>query len=277
MEDYDYSSIYDYEVHSSSNDDEFKSPYHEDEKKIKKRKVAGKSLLTIIQIAVCAIILIGFALLKFFGGDAYTQIKSWYLQNVNDSIVVQEQLNSIKQSFLHLLPSTANSQAESSKQEGNTSSNPADPNRTLVSQTGTSTYSAYSKVPVTMSVFLTSPVQNGTITSAFGFRSGTLHKGVDIAAPMNTKIFAAMPGKADVCTANSSYGNYVVIDHGNGIKTLYAHCSSIQVKKGDTVRYGQQIATVGSTGDSDGPHVHFELLINQINYDPQPMLKTRNI
>ena len=86
---------------------------------------------------------------------------------------------------------------------------------------------------------------------------------------MGTSIFAAAGGTVIVSGWNSGgYGNYVVIDHGGGITTLYAHCSSLNVSKGQTVSKGQVIARVGSTGISTGPHLHFEVLKNGGHTNP---------
>lgn len=89
------------------------------------------------------------------------------------------------------------------------------------------------------------------------------HTGIDIADnPANkTPIIAAADGKVIyAANAKDGYGNKVIIDHGGGIKTLYAHCSVLQVKVGNQVKQGQQIAIVGSTGHSTGPHLHFEVI-----------------
>ena len=69
-----------------------------------------------------------------------------------------------------------------------------------------------------------------------------------------------------------SYGNYVVVDHGNGLSTLYAHMSALTVSAGQSVSAGQQVGLVGSTGSSTGPHLHFEVRINGSNVDPAPYL-----
>lgn len=102
----------------------------------------------------------------------------------------------------------------------------------------------------------------GVLTSSFGERWGRRHNGIDIGADMNTEIYAADSGTVTYAGEMSGYGNYVVIDHGNGFETAYAHCSSISVSAGDTVLKGQVIAHVGSTGNSTGPHLHFEVKEN---------------
>lgn len=94
------------------------------------------------------------------------------------------------------------------------------------------------------------------------------HTGVDIGAAYGTAILAANSGTVTLAGWNSGYGNCVVIDHGGGKATLYAHMSSIGVSKGQAVSKGQQIGKVGSTGNSTGPHIHFEILINGSAVDP---------
>ncbi|MCD8016717.1 MAG: peptidoglycan DD-metalloendopeptidase family protein [Oscillospiraceae bacterium] len=119
------------------------------------------------------------------------------------------------------------------------------------------------------------PCQSCTyLTSRFGYRVhpifGTTkyHAGVDIGASAGATISAAAAGTVTIAEYSSSYGNYVVIYHSNGTTTLYAHMSSIAVSAGDTVSQGQTIGYVGSTGNSTGPHLHFEIRVNGSNVDP---------
>lgn len=104
---------------------------------------------------------------------------------------------------------------------------------------------------------------SGRISSAFGDRSSptegasTNHKGIDIPAPSGSSIVAAADGKVVISTYSYSAGNYIMIDHGGGLTTVYMHCSQLLVKEGKTVKQGQTIAKVGSTGYSTGPHLHF--------------------
>ena len=119
------------------------------------------------------------------------------------------------------------------------------------------------------------PSVTSYITSPYGTRVHPVtktvktHSGVDIGAGMGTNIFAAADGKVIVSGWNSGgYGNYVVIDHGGGVTTLYAHCSSLLVSSGQSVTKGQVIAKVGSTGMSTGPHLHFEVLKNGSHTNP---------
>ena len=111
---------------------------------------------------------------------------------------------------------------------------------------------------------------SGTITSRYGARWGSTHTGLDIAAPTGTTIAAAASGTVTYSgNAGSGYGNYVKISHGNGVETLYAHCSKLYVKKGQKVEQGEAIAAVGSTGKSTGPHLHLEIRLNGVSQNPQ--------
>jgi len=100
----------------------------------------------------------------------------------------------------------------------------------------------------------------GVFTSGYGWRWGRMHRGIDIAGPIGTPIFAAAPGVVDYAGWNSGgYGNLVDIRHPDGSLTRYAHNNRLLVRKGQRVRQGQQIAEMGSTGYSTGPHLHFEI------------------
>ncbi len=116
------------------------------------------------------------------------------------------------------------------------------------------------------------------ISSKYGMRTHPitgvykLHTGVDISAPMGANFIAANDGIVTKAGMNSAYGNMVIIDHGGGISTLYAHGSEILVKVGQTVKRGEQVLKVGSTGYSTGPHAHFEVRINGVVTDPMPYI-----
>ena len=106
----------------------------------------------------------------------------------------------------------------------------------------------------------TMPLPKGTwISSLFGPRWGSIHSGVDFAADLGTPIRAAAAGRVVFHGYDPGYGRLVDVQHSNGYMTRYAHCESIHVRLGDRIRSGQFVATVGSTGRSSGPHLHFEV------------------
>ncbi|WP_346775834.1 M23 family metallopeptidase [Micromonospora sp. HNM0581] len=124
------------------------------------------------------------------------------------------------------------------------------------------------------------PMVGGVITSCYGPRWGTLHAGIDFAMPAGTPVRAAFGGTVTKAgDVGDGYGISVVIDHANGYLTHYAHLSTATVGVGDKVSTGQTIGLEGSTGDSTGPHLHFEVhqgqMWNQI--DPAPFLRARGV
>jgi murein DD-endopeptidase MepM/ murein hydrolase activator NlpD len=118
------------------------------------------------------------------------------------------------------------------------------------------------------------PVQEGWISSYFGRRAdpftgySAVHKGLDFAGPEGTKVTAVAAGLVTYAGDRSGYGVMVEINHGNGLSTRYCHNEQLLVKQGDMVRKGQDLALMGSTGRSTGPHLHFEVLKNGVQVDP---------
>lgn len=123
------------------------------------------------------------------------------------------------------------------------------------------------------------PVDSRSITSPFGMRrdpfSYTLvyHSGIDIGAPSGEAVYAGASGTVSSTGFDSTHGNNIIVNHGNGLKTWYMHLSKIETAKGDPVKKGQVIGRVGSTGRSTGPHLHYEVLKDNTSIDPKPYLK----
>lgn len=118
--------------------------------------------------------------------------------------------------------------------------------------------------------FLVRPTSGGYISSKYGeIRGNKAHKGIDIAEDLGKDVSASLDGKVIRAGYNSAgYGNLVIIEHDNNMKTYYAHLNKIYVAPGDIVKKGNVIGVVGSTGNSTGPHLHFELRVNEIPVDP---------
>ncbi|THT98660.1 M23 family metallopeptidase [Lampropedia puyangensis] len=122
------------------------------------------------------------------------------------------------------------------------------------------------------------PVPGRQVGSAFGTRIDPLtgrkarHTGLDFQAPTGTPILAAAGGIVITQQYHSAYGNMLEIDHGNGVISRYAHASKLLAQRGDVVRRGEKVAEVGSTGRSTGPHLHFEVLVNGQQQNPQRFL-----
>lgn len=128
-----------------------------------------------------------------------------------------------------------------------------------------------SQSKISLGVSLIKPI-TGKISSRFGasssIRSGA-HTGLDIATSTGTPIKAAASGTVTFAGWKGSYGNLLVITHTNGVQTYYGHCSKLYVSSGQSVSQGQTVAAVGSTGNSTGPHLHFEIRVNGVAYNPQ--------
>jgi murein DD-endopeptidase MepM/ murein hydrolase activator NlpD len=127
------------------------------------------------------------------------------------------------------------------------------------------------------------PLHTAYNSSSYGWRSdpftgrATFHEGLDFTAETGTPIYAAASGIVLSASATSGYGNLVVVDHGSGLITRYAHTSQMLVHPGEKVEKGQLIAKVGSTGRSTGPHLHFEVRLNGDALDPRKYLNDREI
>ncbi|HEX2544929.1 MAG TPA: M23 family metallopeptidase [Ramlibacter sp.] len=122
------------------------------------------------------------------------------------------------------------------------------------------------------------PLNTGQAGSSFGWRidpftgRSALHTGLDFQADVGTPIYAAAGGVVVASEMHPAYGHMVEVDHGNDLITRYAHASKLLVKKGDLVKRGQQLALVGTSGRSTGPHLHFEVLVQGVPQDPQKFL-----
>ena len=127
---------------------------------------------------------------------------------------------------------------------------------------------------VSLGISLIKPI-SGIITSRFAESSrirSSRHTGLDSSASTGTPIKAAASGTVTFSGRKGSYGNLIVVTHGNGVQTYYGHCSALYASTGQQVSQGQTIAAVGSTGNSTGPHLHLEIRVNGVAYNPQNYL-----
>lgn len=136
------------------------------------------------------------------------------------------------------------------------------------SSSGFSTSRGITSKKVNLGISFVRPT-SGVLTSRYGYRWGRTHTGIDIGASTGTSIKAAAGGTVIFSGWKGTLGKMVVVSHGNGIQTYYAHCSSLLVSAGQKVSAGQLIAKVGSTGRSTGPHLHFEIRVNGSSINPQ--------
>ncbi len=218
----------------------------DDEKKTRHGKTRGM-LLIFIQLGVCIAAVAAAFVIKLIGGNIYAQTGTWFFSNYNNSVFT----DNITRIMPYSDEVSVSSENKAYVQQGEDGKNET-------------------------AVRMTSPLKTLEVTSAYGKRqldgSVQLHKGIDLAAQENESIFAAGSGQVTIAQKDDSYGNYIVITHDNNIRTLYAHCSKLIVKKGDMVSAGDKIALAGNTGQAYGVHLHFEVIVGGKNADPSKYL-----
>lgn len=261
-------------------------------KKSKEKRLStvrdSKYLLLIIQFIVCTLLALGAYVLKMTDSDVYRRIRAMYYDNINLSLITtQEDGRTLSQrlgtenaspevSALRYIDADDELVTDVYGMMNDLRKNPVQ--NTDAKRKALPTY-RISNGQARLSEYLLAPLDKGVFTSYFGGRYDPTtgvwvnHYGVDIAADEGENIYAVMAGDVVTAEKSDSYGNYVVIDHGNDIKTLYAHCSRLYVKEGQHVEKGEIIAAVGSTGDSTGNHLHLELRIKDVCYDPYDLVK----
>jgi murein DD-endopeptidase MepM/ murein hydrolase activator NlpD len=136
---------------------------------------------------------------------------------------------------------------------------------------GPATLRALSAPPARSPVRLLWPVK-APLQGSFGPRGNAFHAGIDLPAPEGTPVTTAGFGRVVIASHDGGWGNFVVVEHRFGLRSLYAHLSSIHVSMGEAVAAGQRVGRVGSTGRAQGPHLHFELLLRGANIDPMSAL-----
>jgi murein DD-endopeptidase MepM/ murein hydrolase activator NlpD len=253
------SDYYDYSNYAYNQDKHNEDYYNDENEDEKKRGIKGMQFLFSIQIIACLAVVLGVYALSSVGGTIYDNFKSWYKEEINKSIVVGESGEEYQAAFNYInnlikdkINNSPSSEPEQNQSEANSTKSLAN-----------------GEVKVTS--FLSKPLEAGKISSPFS--DGRQHKGIDIAAKTDTQISAVLPGVVEEAKESPSYGKYVIINHGNDVKTLYAHCNALDVEKGQEVSRGTPIAKVGSTGDSTGPHLHFEFIVNDVRYNPLPIIQ----
>lgn len=241
------------------------------------KREPNDSILTvmIVQTVICVSVILVSLLIMKNGGETFENLKSELSYIMGKDITVGEAAEAFKEfrDFIFSVDPGENPQEPSDVSEMGTepdfdgegaSSSPSVPANS-------------SLAPFSVTAKAVCPVQ-GVITSPYGFRKDPFtgktgfHSGLDIGAPEGEKISAAFYGRVAEIGADDEYGNYVIISHGDGFSTLYAHCSKVYVERGTVVRAGETVAAVGSTGLSTGPHLHFEIRRDGIRYNPSFVL-----
>ncbi len=231
--------------------------------KRRENKQEGFLLVTLLQSVLCVMMISGAFILSSVMG--LTEVKaalSSMMTRENEAVAVfapqvsekSEQIRDILRLILQRVFDKEEGRGGSQPNEGGGIPNNVTTNAPLIS------------TPMQM------PVE-GWISSSFGERIHPIsqkrdwHTGVDIAAPMGSRIAAAWPGVVKTVGSDDIYGNYILIEHGN-FSTRYCHCSKTAAKEGEHLRAGETVAFVGSSGVSTGPHLHFEIILDGKKADP---------
>lgn len=243
------------------------------------KKVKDRLLCLVVTQSVVCVLLLAFSFaLRLIGGDLYKWERGQYIAAFEDKTTVKEVVKQLSEA----VSSSERSETETDETtvEKETQSDAYD----LMSEDDSSACIIdFSQVQTLSSVKMAKnnmimPLTKCRITSEYGYRvnpvSGVyrLHSGVDLGADSGEDIYAVLGGTVVRSDYASDYGNYVMIDHGDGLCTLYAHCSQRLVEVGDEVEQGDAIALVGSTGASTGPHLHFEVRVNNERINPLSLL-----
>lgn len=221
-------------------------------------KYSRKVLVLYIQLFSSLIILISIITLKQVNPSIFINIKSFYNENINIPIFqdfnIKKSIEDISENFFTKLHKKIILKNQDDKvfKENNS---------------------------VLLTVPISKPLKEGSVTSKFGIRKDPFtsqnkqHAGLDIGANRGEIIHAILPGTVIKAEKSDSYGNYLILDHGNDIKSLYAHCDKILVSEGDFIARGQDLALLGNTGRATGNHLHLEISVNGIKQNPENFLE----
>ncbi|HZJ78860.1 MAG TPA: M23 family metallopeptidase [Clostridia bacterium] len=277
----------------------------------KKEKNDYLSRLILIQSIICAVIVLLTFSIKKFNPEAFSQLKVQYNSIMSEDMSARDVWAAMKNvSGFIILPSDKWQTGEPTTNDENTSETLADGGATVTTtedgatkaQEGTTGEPTSNKneaetlkgaggedlsllcaekkasfAPFYITAKAVTPV-SGRITSNFGYRihpitkEMSFHTGIDIAAPQGERIACAYYGKVQEIGFSETGGNYVLMEHQNGLQTLYFHCDEVYVEVGAFIRAGETIALVGSTGITTGPHLHFEVRIDKTRYNPMYIL-----
>ena len=239
--------------------------------------------ILILQTVTVGIIMLFAAGIRVFGGDIYKTLSEMYHERFDD-------ITTVKEVYDPKNPVSENSSEDKEQNEETQTPPQGDADDSLeeydaeidgelsgnIYDVDSVTAVNSNKTAWNVNSFLW-PV-SGVVSSHYGYRvhpiSGeySMHNGLDIAADKGSDILTAYDGIVTSAGYSNSYGYYLIISHNDTIRTLYAHCSKLLAKEGDSVKKGDKIATVGSTGRSTGPHLHFEVRVGGYRIDPEWLL-----
>jgi len=230
-----------------------------------------------VQTVLCVLLFAGMFVFSHIGGESYDKFKNDLVAIMSYDMGVSGVKNAFENAVEFVMAPPDKWKGESKKTTTNTI-----PQKSMVlGKGGVGEQLVNGKAPqntsfapYTITAKITNPLPTGTISSPFGFRNDPIsgaysfHAGLDIAADEGSRIAAAYSGTVKKTGKDEKAGNFVILEHSGGFTTFYCHCSELMVVGGENIRAGETIAKVGSTGYSTGPHLHFEIRINGIKYNP---------
>ncbi len=233
-----------------------------------------------LQLFLCVLILLTVLAVKQFGGPAFEVLKQSYGEIISESYTgrllgdnVKTIEDALAQTFSFLGDNTDEKAGIGDKMPAFSILKPMRMVSSMSSRRMKAPEGAtFSPVTVFGSVLY--PVEGGTISCGFGYRTHPVtgkrdfHTGIDIAAAPGTRIMAAVSGRVHDISESETYGNVIVLDHGAGFYTVYCHCQKIIAPLGANIKSGETIALVGDTGLTTGPHLHFEIRKDGLCADP---------
>ncbi len=251
-----------------------------------KRQSDYKLNILILQTVTVVVIMVFAVCIRIFGGEVYTKVSRWYHKNFDGITTASEVLtpeseppvkspqiysSGEQQTTEDLIPEDITDENDETGEEYDE----------IIDSVVSGNITEYDNIKSTavsneINTFLFPAA--GEVVSKYGYRTHpitkkyTMHNGIDIAAEKGNDIFASFGGNVTSAGYSDSYGYYVIVSHSENVETLYAHCSKLKVKAGDSVKKGDVIALVGSTGWSTGPHLHFEIRVGGYRIDPMWML-----
>lgn len=252
----------------------------------RKRQNDYKLNILVLQTVTVAVILLFGIGIRVFGGEVYTKFSRWYHKNFDDITLASEVLTPennepIKSPQVYTESETQGTREQVPITEDDETENTGEEYDSEIDGSVTGNITDFDNIKTTVvsggvNTFLMPTA--GEVVSKYGYRTHpitkkyTMHNGIDIAAKKGSDIYASFDGTVTSAGYSDSYGYYVIVSHSKNVETLYAHCSKLKAKKGDTVKKGDVIALVGSTGWSTGPHLHFEIRVGGYRIDPLWML-----
>lgn len=277
-----------------------------------KISASGWQLVAVQSISCLVVVLLAFVF-RMVGGSAFAQLRKSFNQSIMDNSLLAtlaalwENPSSDDYSLSDSDVSDDSSLPENSAEEssslqessGTAAATSAVPSATTADTSTKSTSAASggkdltvttkkvfyapegaSFVPLKTNRLAAEPLAKGVVSSGYGYRENptkggiSFHQGLDIAADTGSPVASMYFGVVAETGQNASYGKYIRLYHGNGLEILYAHCSEILAQKGAVVKAGEIVAKTGSTGDSTGPHLHIEVIVYGIHYDPAGIVAT---